>query len=189
MGVGHNIFTTTVFESTYNLPLDGIIKEIKNLYDTTPSVKKSNVNGYQSRQDLHTFDFMKPIVDFICFESVNAFYEYGCPKDTITVESCWFNVNSQKNQFNQTHLHSGIVSGVFYLQAPEGSGKINLMNFGLNQLWQGHTEATIANSHNSFYVDIPATPGSLYLWPSYVPHSVEPNNTDVERISISFNLK
>ena len=30
--------------------------------------------------------------------------------------------------------------------------------------------------------------GDVYLWPSYLYHSVDSNTQDVERISISFNL-
>jgi ectoine hydroxylase-related dioxygenase (phytanoyl-CoA dioxygenase family) len=30
--------------------------------------------------------------------------------------------------------------------------------------------------------------GSLIIFPSYLPHSVEPNKHDEERISISFNV-
>jgi len=30
--------------------------------------------------------------------------------------------------------------------------------------------------------------GFLFMWPSYLPHSVDQNNHDEERISISFNI-
>ena len=36
---------------------------------------------------------------------------------------------------------------------------------------------------------LPATEGSLLLFPSHLQHKVEENKSDEDRISISFNLK
>lgn len=183
------IFSVTLFDSTYTGDLESIIKGCKNIYQRQPSEKRSNNHGYQSTDDLHTHRFMQPVMDWICEESVDAFNHLGCPKQQIFIEGCWFNINQSLNAHNQIHIHSGILSGVFYLQAPQGSGDIKFINTGFNQLWQGTKECKHPNSGNAFSFNVKPTPGKLYLWPSYLYHCVDSNHTEVERLSISFNLR
>ena len=72
-----------------------------------------------------------------------------------------------------------------------GSGDLVLMN-PTNIDWWTHRlfsyENVTTNAFNGTYFKIPPKEGTLLLFPSYVPHMVEPNTSDVNRISISFNL-
>lgn len=185
--ISHTVFKVDIFQSTYKKDLDCFVDGIKKL-STYPGVQKSNNNGYQSKDLLHSEQFMKPLLKWICTESNTAFNAIGNPKEFVNIESCWFNINNDLNSHNQIHLHSGILSGVFYLQAPEGSGNLNLINSGMNQLWQGHLEARERNANNAYHFTIKPKAGDLFLWPSYLYHSVDTNSREVERISISFNL-
>ena len=186
----HILFSTPLFESSYQNSLTPIIKDCKDLAKLKDfSVVKSNNRGYQSQDNLHTYEFMQPLMQWICEEAGDVFAELGIVRKELTIENCWFNINHSLNSHNQMHLHTGIVSGVFYLQAPEGSGNINFISSGMNQLWRGHMEsAGRRNEHNSYTFTINPTPGQLYLWPSHVYHSVDTNSIDVERMSIGFNL-
>lgn len=188
MALSHTIFSTELFESTFNNDLQDLADKLL-LESQQPGVTKSNVNGYQSKDDLHLQSYMSEIVQWIKVESIQAFASYGFHKEIVNMESCWFNVNKGFATYNNSHLHSAILSGVFYVKAPEGSGHLTLFNNGLNQLWPGHTKSNFANANNSSFVDIPPEEGKLYIWPSYLLHNVAPNKKDVERISISFNLE
>jgi len=183
-----NIFTIPLFEAEYPNNLDDIVRNIKELRDDRFGVQKSNNNGFQSVEDLHTHEFMQPIMNFICENSGDAFEAIGNPKNHCVVEGCWYNVNDNLNSHNQMHIHSGTLSGVFYLQAPEGSGNLQLLNTGMNQMWPGHQNSQFRCDANAFHYTVKPKAGMLYLWPSYVYHSVDSNSKDVERISISFNL-
>jgi hypothetical protein len=44
------------------------------------------------------------------------------------------------------------------------------------------------NQYTGESIKISPVEGNLMIWPSYLPHSVETNNHDDERISISFNI-
>ena len=186
----HILFSTPLFESTYQESVQPIINGCKQLSTREDfSVVKSNNRGYQSQDNLHTYNFMEPLMRWICEESGVVFSELGINREAVTIDNCWFNINHSLNSHNQMHLHTGIVSGVFYLQAPEGSGNINFINSGMNQLWKGHMESVGSrNEHNSFNFTIKPTVGQLYLWPSHIYHSVDTNYIDVERMSIGFNL-
>ena len=85
------------------------------------------------------------------------------------------------------HVHSDTYSGVFYLKAPEGSGKLSISNIALNKVWQGLTLVDTKNQFTADSIKINPVEGQILLWPSYIPHSVEPNTHDDERISISFS--
>lgn len=183
----HTIFAVDIFQSTYTGNLDTIKQGIENLTQH-PGVTKSNNNGYQSKDLLHSEKFMAPLLKWICQESLIAFEAYGNLKQSVTVDSCWFNINDNLNAHNQIHLHTGIISGVFYVEAPEGSGNINLLNNGMNQLWEGHLNADKRNANNAYHFSIKPKAGDLFLWPSYLYHCVDTNTQNVERISISFNL-
>ena len=186
----HTIFSTPLYESSYSDSLQPIITGCKSLAQQSDFKVVTSANrGLQSQDDLHNVPFIFPLMEWICHEAETVFSELGIDKEYLTIESSWFNINNQLNSFNQTHLHPGIVSGVFYLQAPEGSGNINFRNSGMNELWRGHRESVGArNVHNASNFTITPMPGKLYLWPSYMYHSVDTNSINVERMSIGFNL-
>ena len=89
---------------------------------------------------------------------------------------------------NSEHVHGEILSGVFYLKAPPESGKLVLSNPGLNRLWGGCSLVKEKNQFTGEMMRIEPEEGSILLFPSCIPHSVETNSHDDERISISFNL-
>lgn len=183
----HNIFSVPLFELEYTNDLNPIIEGI-NKIKHRPGVKKSNNHGYQSTSDLHMCDFMEPLMRWICIESGEAFEAIGNPRESVSIESCWFNINNSLNNHNQMHNHSGVLSGVIYLEAPEGSGNINFMNLAMNQMWAGHLGSSHRNQYNAFHFSVTPKPGMMYLFPSYLYHSVDANHKEVERMSISFNL-
>ncbi len=183
-----NIFTIPLFVNVYPDDLEVIENNIRLYVQSVRSVKRSNVHGYQSLPDLHHREFMQPFMRWLCDSAGEAFEELGHTRQHVDVEGCWFNINDTLNSHNQIHNHSGIVSGVFYIKAPEGSGNLQIMNMGMNQMWPGHNQADRPSSSTAAHYTIKPRAGDLYIWPSYLYHSVDSNTKDVERISISFNL-
>ena len=136
-----NIFTIPLFNYEYNEDMDSLETNIRKYVGAVRGVKRSNVHGYQSLPDLHTLEFMQPFMRWLCESAGEAFEELGHTRQHVNVEGCWFNINNTLNSHNQIHNHSGIVSGVFYLKAPEGAGNLHIMNMGMNQMWPGHNQA------------------------------------------------
>lgn len=150
---------------------------------------RSNQGGYQTQPNLGNDALFVPLLTFIAQSCESVLNSYNIRYDSIQLEAAWANINRGQGSHNQQHIHDGILSGVFYLQAPQGSGKLNLVNPGMNVLWQGHQQSQQYNQHTAEAVQIIPSAGELYLWPSYLPHSVDANSTDdCERISISFNV-
>ena len=89
-----------------------------------------------------------------------------------------------ENDYNPIHWHSGHVSGVAYLKVPE--------NFG-DSLKKENRNGRIAFMHGSRQflskssIEFTPSVGDLYLFPSYLMHSVYPFKSSQERRSFAFN--
>jgi len=185
----HSPFITSIFEAPYEGFDESILASIKSFCSENQSVQRSNANGYQSPPNLHSLEELSDLFNFITQTADTIIQELGVRNfDHVTINEAWANINKGQNSHNQVHTHTGILSGVFYVQAPEGSGNLNIMNPGMNCLWPGHYKAFSRNQHTAEVAFVKPKEGVLYLWPSYIPHSVDCNSKDVERISVSFNL-
>jgi len=106
----------------------------------------------------------------------------------IALTEAWLNINDSRQCMNSEHVHGDVLSGVFYLSAPEGSGKIVFQNPAINKLWKGCSLTSQKNQYTGETIRIEPEEGNILLFPSYLPHSVVTNDHDEERISISFNI-
>lgn len=87
-----------------------------------------------------------------------------------------------------THHHS-IVSGVFYVNVPDGSGAM-VAGMGLTV---GDNQAMLPSEASENIKPpefaVPPIAGNLLIFPSWMPHRVEECcNVDSPRLSISFNI-
>ena len=144
-----------------------------------PSKNKSNMSGYQSRDNLHReplFNNFIQTINNLGNKIVNDFIS----NDTyhVGVDSLWANVNN-KGVGNYPHIHSGDLSGVFYLKVPDNSGNIVFINPA-----QRSERQTIRVSNREIHVK----PLVCLLFPSWLEHYVKPNESEENRISISFNI-
>jgi uncharacterized protein (TIGR02466 family) len=154
----------------------------------TKEIPRSNVAGYQSPETLHHVAELRPLFEYICQMAFRAAADLDFIECDIALTSAWLNVNDSRQCMNSEHVHGDVFSGVFYLQAPEGSGKLSLVNPGINRMWDGCKLVNQKNQFTGESIRIEPVEGNIILFPSYLPHSVETNNHDEERISISFNV-
>ena len=103
----------------------------------------------------------------------------------------WIMINSP-NSYNTSHTHpDSHFSGVLWLKIPEKSGKIKFDNP------LSHTGFVEASSYldevkdqTAFYHSMIFDPevGKMLTFPSALRHEVFPNESDEDRISISYNI-
>lgn len=152
-------------------------------------VQKSNLGGsYQSPMTLTKEPAFSPLFDFVAQMGLKAAFDMQFVNIDIYLTAAWVNFNDCRSAVNYDHVHQDTFSGVFYLKVPERSGKLVLTNPGMNPLWQGAMLADQKNKFNADKLRLEPVEGHIFLWPSYLPHGVEPNDHDDERISISFNV-
>ena len=152
------------------------------------SIEESNVAGYQSPGTLQEVEDFRPLFEYICQMGFKAIADLDFIDCNIALTSAWVNINDTRQCMNSEHVHGDVFSGVFYLQAPEESGKLVLQNPAINRMWNGCSLTSQKNQFTGESIRIEPVEGNILLFPSYLPHSVETNNHDEERISISFNL-
>jgi len=186
------VFSTPIWSS----PLPYFKEERQNFIDCVSSFKernpegihKSNIGGYHSPMTLTKETKLSPLFEYACQMAIKANFDNQFEDCNVHITSAWVNFNDNRAAHNSEHVHTDTYSGVFYLQIPEKSGQISFTNPGMNKLWQGLACGEEKNKFTAEHLKFEPKEGDLFLWPSYLPHSVLPNNHDDVRISISFNI-
>lgn len=186
------LFTTTIWKSELpefeNLE-NKFLEEIKKFRENNPiSSGYSNVNGYESPNGIHTIKEFSPLFDYVAMMANQACEDLNFIDRNIAITSSWVNIADSRSSMNNYHTHEHTFSGVFYLKVPKDSGKLCIRNDAINPLWDGNKLIQQKTSTNASSVKIEPVEGEITLFPSYLPHSVETNLHDDERISISFNI-
>ena len=134
---------------------------------------------------LHREPCMAELCEF--FEaSVRTFLEVvGHDVSRFTITQCWLNINRPGEQHHRHYHPNNFLSGVYCLDAFPDSGSIAFHRPGLAEMLPTRLKAT------PFTFDIwneaPQT-GKLRVFPSRLEHSVGPNRSERDRLSISFNV-
>jgi len=99
------------------------------------------------------------------------------------IKSCWV-VCQFESDYNPIHWHDGHLSGVMYLKIPQSFGtsyKKNNKNGNISFI-HGSRQITSASVFN-----VSPKLGDLFIFPSYLMHTVYPFFNNEERRSLSFN--
>lgn len=161
---------------------------VRRYKEENPSINKSNIFGYHSPDNLHHVPELSSLFQYICGMGFKATSDLDFIECDVAVTSAWLNINDSRQCMNTEHVHGDVFSGVFYLKVPEESGRLVLHNPAINRMWNGCNLPSQKNQFTADSIRIDPVEGSIVLFPSYLAHSVETNNHDEERISISFNI-
>ena len=154
------------------------------------TVEKSNVGGYQSDQlYVESDECLNPLFEEV-ENHATKFAPFFINDSKQNINNAWFNINYHKDS-NRPHMHPGCdISGVYYVNTPEDCGVIRFENPAKNSL-EFTSRGIIPqswNNYNSRTWWMPAVKNTLYLFPCWLYHFVEPNkNKTEERISFGFN--
>lgn len=111
--------------------------------------------------------------------------EFDLKGGKLECDSLWVNV-LPTGGMHSSHLHPhSVISGTFYVALPEGSAAIRFEDPRLAFMMAAPTRK--ASSANRPFVKVAPDPGDVLLWESWLRHEVPLNESDDERISISFN--
>lgn len=106
---------------------------------------------------------------------------------TLSMTDCWVNVMS-RGAVHGLHLHPlSTISGTYYVQAPRGSPGLKLEDPRLDRLMAAPPRRADAPAALRPWVTVPAQPGKLVLFESWLRHEVPVSTTAGRRVSISFN--
>ena len=181
------LFPTKVlmsYDKNFNSYQDDMIKWMVSYSKNNKGVNKSNIGGYQSPDNFYQEESFAPYMERIMeqiFMTVDSYLddELSLPKiDDMKLSNMWFNFN-HPHCYNVLHNHPGcLLAGVFWVKVVEDTciRFECLDSFGRAMLEQRTNEAFHPKE------------GGVCIFPSYLPHMVDQNNTKDTRISISFNI-
>ena len=181
-------FPTPIWE----VPVTGIDNESIKDYclqsrEKLEGVTISNRGGWHSKEVLEPlpkdleqlFNDTTVFANDVCYRYMGTELMFG---------NFWININGH-HDYNLLHDHQkSIVSGVYYVSVPEENMGDLVLHRGDNAdyfLTGNIKETTMANSPSCTKKAVEST---LYLFPSWIKHHVERNESNKERISIAFNL-
>ena len=173
------LFTTPVIRVKTNLDLNALEQKCLEFQKVHSSEQYSNAGGYHSpgftceELDELIHDNV-PIVDKKPIEYLDAWY--------------WVNINGP-GHFNRRHSHDPhhgtFLSGVFYVKVPEDSGRI-CFHDPRPHISTAPDMKYYNNGDNAWCLE--TEPNVLLIFPPWLEHSVEVNESSENRISIAFNL-
>jgi len=184
-----NIFNTSIFSFKLNLNLNDFYKYCVEYEKNNESNNKSGIGSFQSKD----LDLKNPIINLLAnsfLENVNFIsYNNYKIKNKLYLDNFWFNINRYKD-FNLEHDHpNSILSGVYYVKTPKNSGNLIFKNNNNRHLYLPDDCLIEYNTLNSSSYFLPPQENCLHIFPSWLMHYVEPNLSNEERISFSFNTK
>ena len=183
-------FPTPIYIFDHNDPSLNIQleKDILNWMNEDKGLSKTNIRGWHSTTDMHIKPEYKRLVQGL-YEAQNKIYEEEHLDSEPFLGGMWANVNPPGGM-NRAHMHpNSLWSGVYYVKAPK--------NCGVLKIDDPRTSAAMSRPRikegdipTRLYREINCQPitGRLIMFPSWVTHCVDPNDSDDIRISVSFNF-
>jgi len=200
----HKIFSTPIYKvkvpKKFISLINSLNKEEMGMDDLDPNDPLVKKFGLQSKNTyiLHSKvykNFKKFITDQINDYGYNIL---GFDSKNWVVTQSWVN---QKNSNEKHHLHNhtnSIISGVFfYGKKDKNTPSLNFFNpfsiQGMETINSYSFQPDIREDvpDNTTYFSqihkVPYIPGTMVLFPSYLPHNVATNDTNTTRKSLAFN--
>jgi|MGYP003133284664 uncharacterized protein (TIGR02466 family) len=179
------IYIADIKHSTLNQELE---RDIVAWSKQDKGITRTNVQGWHSTTNMHELPQFKKLVDML----------YACQKTIYNQEhldsepvlgNMWANINPPGGM-NRAHQHpNSLWSGVYYIKAPKNSGHLKIDDprspaaMVRPRQKEGKTPARLWRE--THYEPIA---GRCIMFPSWLMHCVDPNNSNDIRISVSFNF-
>lgn len=163
-----------------------LISEIYNYVNMMPSVENTNDNCWRSSVRFENIDWLLDEVIALVnnavgyYKSLDPIFNKAEFKKPYKI-NYWTNVNKPGSR-NVLHSHNGShFACVYYVQAQD-TGALRMIN-PANLIANCIPSAPYVRD---FYFNPSA--GDLILWPGWMPHEVEPNLSNKDRINIVFDI-
>ncbi len=143
--------------------------------------------GWQSEKNLHHLGEFRGLAACIhdAVESVLEFLKTGDGAFEIT--GLWANMNA-KGAAHPVHSHpNNFLSGVYYVRTHQGADTVNFHD-PRPQTGIIRPPVTELTAENTDQVVVKVSDGTLLMFPSWLPHSVDASGSGQTRISVSFNI-
>ena len=186
--IAEGFFPTLIYAEDVNLDTKQIANDIVDWSKQDKGVKKTNINGWHSQTNMHQMPQFKLLVDEL-FKMQHKIFKEEWLNSKPRLGNMWANIN-YPGGYNKPHIHpNSLFSGVNYVQSEPNSGKLvcNDPRPGI----QSNMPTRIKGQppkHLWREVHIEPRVNRILMFPSWLWHCVEPNESNNIRISVSFNF-
>ena len=181
-------FPTIVYGKDVQLDNKQLAQDIINWSNKDKGVNKTNYKGWHSTTDMAE----KPEYQLLLTELIRMqqeVYEKEHLDRQPKLGNMWANINPPGGM-NQPHIHpNALFSGVYYVQSNPKAGRLKIYDprpgaqINMPTRKSGDPGRDLWRDAN-----IEPIPGRIIMFPAWLWHSVEPNQSNGIRISISFNF-
>ena len=186
--IKEEFFPTIIYGHDTQLDNNFLANEIVAWSKKNSGVKKTNVGGWHSETNMHELPQFKPLVDELFKMQHQVFKEEWLDREPV-LGNMWANIN-YKGGYNRPHIHpNSLFSGVYYVHAQPNSGKLvcNDPRPGIQTNMPTRVKGQ-PPKHLWRECHIDPKPGRIIMFPAWLWHGVEPNESNDIRISVSFNF-
>ena len=191
----YTIFPTVIHSistSTWKESKDELIKFVYEERKKDPEGEHhSNRGGWQSRSNFHANDNI--LSSFVSKELSNYYSETGYYGDNIdlSIDGLWININFTDSH-NIQHCHPcSDLAGVVWFKTPPNCGIIKFDSphgYPCGSDILACTDQFKEQLGHWMWYNIEPEEGKMIVFPSSLYHRVEPNLSNDDRISVSFNI-
>ena len=182
-------FPTIIYAKDVQLDNRLFEREVIEWSKKDKGIKRTNMIGWHSTTEMHKIPVFKPLVDELFKMQMEIYKEEILSREPI-IGNMWANINPPGG-YNRPHIHpNSHFSGVYYIKAPQNSGDIvfNDPRSGAHMIMPERIKDIKPPSHLWREVRINPLEGRLIMFPSWLWHCVDPNESNDIRISVSFNF-
>jgi uncharacterized protein (TIGR02466 family) len=151
-------------------------------------IQRTNVNGWHSTSNMADYPEYKELVD-ILFQAQRHIYKQEHLDSEPFLGNMWANINPPGG-YNRTHIHpNSLWSGVYYVKTPKNCGHLKLEDPRSVALMTRPRQVP-GEQPQRLWREVHYEPvaGRLIMFPAWLNHCVDPNQSNEIRISVSFNF-
>jgi uncharacterized protein (TIGR02466 family) len=186
--IKEGFFPTLVYAEDFQLDTNELAHNIMKWSQENEGVQKTNVNGWHSETDMNKRPEYQPLVDELFKMVYRVFDEEWLDRKPI-LGNMWANIN-YKGGFNKPHVHpNALFSGAYYVKAPANCGRLVCQDPrpGIQTCMPTRKKGQPPKYlWRDFHID--PKENRAIMFPSWLWHCVEPNQSEELRISVSFNF-
>ena len=182
-------FPTIIYAKDVQLDNRLFEREVVEWSKKDNGIRRTNMIGWHSTTNMHEIPVFKPLVDELFKMQMEIYREELLSREPI-IGNMWANINPPGG-YNRPHIHpNSHFSGVYYIKAPQNSGEIvfNDPRSAAHMVMPDRVKDIKPPSHLWREVRVNPLEGRMLMFPSWLWHCVEPNESNDIRISVSFNF-
>ena len=186
--ITQGFFPTLIHAEDVKLDNQQLANDIVAWSKQDKGVKKTNMNGWHSKTNMHEMPQFKLLVDEL-FKMQHQIYKEEWLDRQPKLGNMWANIN-YPGGYNRPHIHpNSLFSGVYYVQTEPNCRKLvcNDPRPGIQSNMPSRVKGQ-PPKHLWREVHLEPKVNRIIMCPSWLWHCVEPNESNDIRISVSFNF-